>query len=96
VTSDAPLSAIHLRAPLVTTFATRFGLTEGEVRTLPARKGRPADPRSAASRLNEVARVAREAAYGKRTATVAEAFDVQPGYARQLIGRAKAAGFQTW
>jgi hypothetical protein len=100
VTITAPpwghLYGVHLRTPLVSTFATAFFLEEGEIERVPVRQGRPRRPEAVANRLEEVAQVARESSFGNRGHNVAAHFGVSKSYARQLIARAAAAGYPTW
>jgi hypothetical protein len=93
---DGFLYGVHLRAPLISTFATAFELGEGEIERVPIRQGRPRRPEAAGNRLSEVAEVVRGAAFGSRGRAVAEHFGVSQSYARQLVARAAAAGYQTW
>ena len=55
VTITAPpgrfLYGVHLRAPLISTFTTAFGLEEGEIERVPIRQGRPRRPEAAGNRL---------------------------------------------
>jgi hypothetical protein len=50
---------------------------------------------TAGHRLEEVARIARNAPYGARGKLVASHFGISHGYARQLISQASRDGFQT-
>jgi hypothetical protein len=86
----------HLRAPIISTFTTQFGLHEGEIEVVKIRRGRPRDPSAANRRLGEVARIARAAEYGQRARAVADWFGVSIGYARQLISSAGKAGHEVW
>ncbi len=90
------LYVTDLRAPLITTFASAFELTEGVIRRVPPQRGRPRHPEAAGNRLDEVARIARSATFGHRGKAVADWFGVSPSYARQLISKASAAGHPIW
>lgn len=99
------LRAADLRGPILSVFADAVsaaamearsdgGYTsrQGRRRRVPSTRGHPPNPRAAAQRLDEVAKVAANAMDQTPTQAVAAYFAISQGYARRLI---RLAGSET-